>query len=197
MSRRYQVNYSTLSYKLHNSDCAFQRAANFFNARNGHGVLIIPYGNYLVGEHISGGPYGRSGLTIFPITGCENFEVRGIPQAIGDYPKIKFENCLMYGVFDFATNERLIIGGPFDGNVNWYPNIASPGIFMTIESSSKITIKNLDLDGNTPNISYGGHYADGIQVAFDGIILNSSIDVSLYNLNVHNFGRDGDRKSVV
>lgn len=108
--------------------------------------------------------------------------------------KIKFDDCLDYGLFDPVTSDRLISDLPFGTlgcGVNLYHKIASVGVFIYLKDCNNITINNLDIDGNSDNLSYGGHYCDGIQVPATGIISNSTTNLHINSLNVHHFGQDG------
>jgi hypothetical protein len=176
-----------------NSDCAFQKAARFFNNRGGHGILTIPPGTYTVGEQyvdVATG-WGREGLHVFPLHDCSDFEIKGISDNNGNPPTIRFEDCLLYGAFDLSFNQRLISGLNNDNGIASYGNLAKVGVFIRFKECQRMKVSNLNIDGNSPNLSYGGHRSEGIQLEACGIFLINTIRSNFNNLNIHHFGEDG------
>lgn len=103
--------------------------------------------------------------------------------------KIIFDDCLEYGLFDWNANDRLIVGTT---SVSDYQYCATPGTFLRALNCTNLTIENLDIDGNLPNLNIGGHFSpNGIQLGADGIDLNSCVTVQINSVNVHHFGLDG------
>lgn len=177
-----------------NTTCAFLAASEFFNARHGNGTLYIPPGIYRVGSQNFNGTnpngwhsYGKTGNDILCFDDCINLSIEGKIDG-GLVSKILFDDCLEYGLFDWISNERWILPTT---PITLYTNIASPGTFLKATNCGNLSISNIDIDGNSTNLSYGGHYNDGIQVAACGIELNSCVHTSIISVEAHHFGRDG------
>ncbi|MBL0137389.1 MAG: hypothetical protein IPP86_02510 [Bacteroidetes bacterium] len=130
--------------------------------------------------------------------------------------KIKYVDCLKFGAFDPITGDRRLssynncglrthlplwdeTGACWHGKlVNcvvggtpWHRVAAYIGECIAMVNCNNMKIENLELDGNSDNIIYGGHYTDGIQLPHDGIFIDHSIGVIIYNANAHHFGREG------
>ncbi|MBL0140298.1 MAG: hypothetical protein IPP86_17510 [Bacteroidetes bacterium] len=124
----------------YNSTCAFSAAVDFFNARNGHGILNIPPGTYIVGEQSRGGGFYLTGQDIMCFNNCEDLVIQG--KVVGTPPKIKFENCMRFGMFDPSTGDRYIFNtgnccdlsqcGAFQ-----YPYCAFTGSFLVLRNCKK------------------------------------------------------------
>jgi hypothetical protein len=181
-----------------NSQCAFEAASDFFNARQGNGTLVIPAGNYMVGQQNPVSPpyhpFWNTGNDVLCFENCSNLIIQGAISTSGIESKVKFKDCMMYGLFDPVTGERWI-GDSRDGimgcNYLLYSKMATPGNFLVLSNCNNVLVKFLEVNGNSDHISYGGHYCDGIQAPATGIILNSSVNVSIDNVNMHHFGQDG------
>lgn len=57
-----------------------------------------------------------------------------------------------------------------------------------------ITFKDLNLNGNITNFSIGGRSSDfteGIELTFSGIVINQGTNITIDNVNIHDFGYCG------
>ncbi|MBK7850069.1 MAG: T9SS type A sorting domain-containing protein [Bacteroidetes bacterium] len=159
------------------------------------------------------------GHDIMCMDGWQDFTIKGgnLDYA-GQQPvtKIKYVDCLKFGAFDPITGDRWLssynncglrthlplwdeTGACWQGRlVNcvvggaaWHRVAAYIGECIAMVNCNNMKIENLELDGNSDNIIYGGHYTDGIQLPHDGIFIDHSIGVIIKNVNAHHFGRDG------
>lgn len=159
------------------------------------------------------------GHDIMCMDNWQDFTIKGAgPSFAGGPPltKIKYIDCLKYGAFDPISGDRWLSSTfnchqltnlpLFDetgscwhprpvncvvGGLSWYRVAAYIGVCIAVVNCNNISIKNLELDGNSDNIVYGGHFVDGIQLPHDGILIDHSNTVTIQNLNVHHFGQDG------
>ncbi len=171
---------------------AFGRAAAFFNARAltpagaGPAVLFIPRGVYRVGRQDAGGENYRTGADVLPLVGCRNLTVAGEDSA---RTEIRYADGLRYGSFDPATGRAY---PPPTALFTDHAYAASGGTCLRLRQCENVTVANLALNGNSPRLAVGGPWGDtGIQLGFDGVFVSESRGVTLRNVAVHHFGRDG------
>lgn len=188
----------------HNDHEAFKEASKFFNERHGNGMLIIPAGTYLVGRQLDYGalvpiiyqpfaeggvtnPYYKLGVPVMVISGCKNLVIEGQGT-----PVIKFTDEMLFGGF-YADGKPMPLKDK-QGNaiVPSQNSIALAGDGIYIENSKHITIKGIELDGNSIAHKVGGNIsADGWQWGQSGILLENVKHVTLEHMNVHHFAVDG------
>ncbi|MFZ7153839.1 MAG: hypothetical protein ACO1HP_08680, partial [Bacteroidota bacterium] len=187
--------------------CAFETAAVFFqNALSTcgcPGTLYIPEGTYYVGREEQSGGYLFRGSSVLAFYDIDNLTIIGKVVNGQLVSKIKFEDCMRYGVFDPVTLDRHL--GPFpctyivgsdtiscyQCGVNLYDKCAFPGNMLAFQNCTNISLKNIELDGNLDNAIIGGNYCDGIQLDYDGVFLDNCTNVLVENVASHHFGRDG------
>ncbi len=176
---------------LGNDTAAFQKAAALLQAARG-GRLVIPKGVYVVGEqvHEAGGyPYYKQ-KTIFQLDGVTGLIIEGKKGAV-----IRLANGLRYGSFDKETGE------PFDPKAaNAFKDglfadaryATYPGNLFTINNSTNVVIRDLELDGNSRQLIVGGMYGDtGRQLPASGLCLYGNTGVLVERVNTHDQGLDG------
>lgn len=176
-----------------NDQAAFKAAADFFNKRVGCGKLIIPYGLYKVGRQEIDTPKSfMKGVDVLQIVGVSNFIIEGIPNKTGQYPVLKFDNGLYFGSF-YADKEKFRVPKCKPGKQNFDLKVAAAiGAGISINYSTGVKIKNIELDGNMDNFIMGGAWGDIDRQLFHvGIFTNQGRDIELSNINVHHFALDG------
>ena len=170
-----------------NDQAAFEKAAQFFNARGGNGKLIISKGTYLVGKQDvtkgANGAFYTQGRDVLHFVGVKNFTVSGTKGT-----SIIYTPGLKYGSFDPQTGASYQAKGYFINKLYG----ATIGTCVYFESSENIQITDLELNGNNQKFVLGGSYGDvGRQLAHFGIYIHASRSVTVNNLWVHHFGQDG------
>jgi hypothetical protein len=199
-----KLNFLAVGDGIADDECAFEAASDYFATLDPAipKKLIIPYGHYLVGAQDE--PWQARGNDVLFFDNIQNLTIEG--QLHPNYhtkPIIKFRNCMKYGAFDlpFNPDHRLLHCNnsptdwpPCDPNGNLsglYCRIMTPGTMIHLGNCHNVLIKNLELHGNVDNMNIGGRYTEGIQIPYDGIYINASTDVTIENVDVHHFGRDG------
>jgi hypothetical protein len=176
--------------------CAFEAASDYIqNNRIGSGnvTLVIPAGVYNVGEQEFNCGIYSFGKPLIQLRNCKNVNIYGEQGAI-----LRYESCLKYGAFDTTTGDKYLPYPPArkcgKAGFNDWSFAAYPNNCIDLTNCESVTISGLELDGNINKAIIGGsHAADfaNIQLPFDGIFLNNCRNISLADLNVHDFGRDG------
>ncbi len=167
---------------------AFQKAAAFFNNRQGNGKLLIPAGTYIVGRQVySKGDSSRNvytGDNILHLKNCRNLVV----EASGKVT-IRYAAGLKLGAFSPRD------GKAYRHNKADFLNPAYAAIIgycIFIEQCSNVTVSGLRLDGNNKLIEFGGRYNDlGIQLQHYGFFIYNSRRIVLKNVYAGYFGLDG------
>ncbi len=209
---------------------AFLAAARFYNNRFGRGTLKIPAGVYIVGRQGPptsapgwANPNGFvSHQNVMSLFDCDDLTIHGVLNPDGTTASIiRFEDCLSYGRFTTVGGTPMVYEPDCDETMCCAPSCANPppsgccpppnplpvnqsaavGIMFRLRGCDRLTIRDLELDGNVRSQLLGGGYScadDGIQLAYDGIVLGNQDDAGsvnqslrLSNLNIHHFGRDG------
>jgi len=161
---------------------AFQKAARLIQERGG-GTLVIPKATYIVGgqKHVAGQtPYYQT-ASVFQVEKLNFLRVEG------NGATLRFARGLHYGAFDPKTGE------PYDKMPDYDPKYAvSAGAMLDISHSRHVTVRDLDLDGNSGAYVLGGGWGDtGRQLAGDGLLLYGDTDVQVKKVHSHHQGRDG------
>ncbi len=169
-----------------NAQSAFEKAALVINKRGGYAELTIPSGNYFVGKQ----SVVNNNLTllkdepVFELINCVNVTIKGIGAT---KPILKFYNKLFFGMFDDVCMK------PYNNQSSQYS--AHAGYMFSLKNnSSNINIENLELDGNVDNFILGGPYGLGgnpYERAHDGLYIEDSHEITVTNVEIKNFGRDG------
>lgn len=216
MQLNIQTDFGAVPGTGQNNHLVFQAAAKFFSQRGGNGLLKIPAGVYLVGRQGDPVPgetwFNPNGYTahqdVMLFEGCSNLVIQGTLNPDGSKASIiRYQGCLLYGRFDMGS-PVLTAYVPHPSQTSCSPYVMPPGgqvaaigIMFKLEGCNGVRIMDLELDGNLKEQLLGGGVScadDGIQLAYDGIVLGrqdfgSTVNhtVRLNNLNVHHFGRDG------
>lgn len=181
-----------------NDQAAFEAASNFINARGGYCRLTIPAGTYIVGNQSSSlGYFAYAPNNVLNIQNCANVEIIGI-----DKPTIRYRDGLHYGYFNESTGAPLSdadatgisIGSANPTEAKWAIMNFMINISYERTGTSYFKISNLILDGNVypGTIFLGGKdEIQGIQLPFDGIRIWEAANVTIENVTVKRFGRDG------
>lgn len=172
---------------------AFIKASQFIASKGGGVLLSIPEGTYLVGQQIPD-KYNKQlhGEYVLTLDNVQKVVISGVLNK----SIIKYKNGLKYGAFDRITNKPINRVNP-KANFIDFNSLCDIGVSIFIRQSNDIRIENLILDGNIleddgRSILIGGLFGDaGWQVLHDGINIRKSSNVTVSNLNVKNFGRDG------
>ncbi|UEG49771.1 hypothetical protein LK994_14110 [Ferruginibacter lapsinanis] len=176
-----------------NDHAAFELAADYFNKRGGCGKLIIPFGLYKVGRQVVDTPRRfMNGADLLFFKNVTNLTVEGIPNKQGQSPLIKYADGLYYGSF-YYDKQRFGIPKCTPASRNYDVKFAATiGGAISINSSSTVKIKHIELDGNMDNCIIGGAWGDvGRQLFHVGIYTNQGRDIELVDINVHHFALDG------
>ncbi len=160
------------------------RAASRAIEEAGGGTLLIPPGEYRVGEQVR-----RNGklvpLDLVRIAGCR----RDLLIA-GGGATLKAADGMRYGAFDPVT------GAPREGPVPftdpaWAVNSC---LMIFVEGcSGDVRIEGVRLDGNSTNYVLGGQWGDhGRQLGGDGLACAANTgNVTIANVHCRDHGRDG------
>lgn len=204
VTKNIKTDFGALGDGKHNDHEAFKEASKFFNERGGNGTLIIPAGTYLVGKQLEYGalvpiiyqpfaegqatnPFYKLGVPVMVISGCKYLTIEGQGS-----PVIKFADNMLFGGF-YADGKPMPLKDR-QGNtlVPSQNSIALVGDGIYIENSRNITIRGIELDGNSPAHNIGGNIsADGWQWGQSGIILEQVKKVTIGDVKVHHFAVDG------
>ena len=181
-----------------NDTSAFQEAARRIWAAGG-GTLNIPAGTYIVGRQKkktnpdAPGPFYQY-EEIFTIDAREkhptaNKVIKVTKVAINGYgATVRIASGLHYGGFNPRT------GAPMDANAGMIKeeNAAKIGRIFEIIACDGVSIRGLELDGNSPNLVLGGEWGDtGRQAAATGIVLEKCVSASVIDVYTHHHGLDG------
>jgi|GEM_PF-568450 len=167
-----------------NDSVAFREAAGQIE-QAGSGKLVIPAGKYLVGEqvHETGKyPYYRH-LPVFSVSNVDGLIIEGNGAVLRMAPGLRF------GSFDKESGSEFTPkpGGFFDYDYN-----VGAGNILQIQGSRNVTIRDLELDGNNPELILGGYWGDtGRQCQGSGLWLYNNSNVVIENIHTHHHGLDG------
>ncbi len=206
---------------LINDQPALLKAAAFFQARGGYGILILEGGEYIVGmqelhwatdplpgpdwtahEYPSGLPPSAPKCsplvavqTGFTLEGCAQFTIQG-----GTNTTIRYRDCLYYGTFlRTAGTDEVFSAAGVDScqscdHPGQLPDLlhAYVGNMFRFSHCDSITVRDLDLNGNIDKALLGGRsWFDGIQTDYDGLLIHESSNCLIDHVRAHHFGRDG------
>jgi hypothetical protein len=166
---------------------AFNKASEFFNKRNGNGILKIPKGIYIVGKQAYN-PNSQpqrpfQGLPVLYFNNCKNMQVIGFKGSV-----IKYKDSLKFGAFNPNTLQK------HDSKSNFIDlaYMADLSNCITVYNSSNVKISSIECNGNNKGLTLGGAWGDvGFQVAHYGLYIINSKNVTLDNIYMHHFGLDG------
>jgi hypothetical protein len=176
--------------------------------------------SYLVGNETGSStnntPYWRS-EKIFELSNCQSVTIQGVKNTgTGKYPVIKLKDGQHMGLFNPATGAApptLNYWNIYDvsnpqacANMNWNPNIntcagwaeqhymTAPSSIFTFTNCAGVILKNIEIDGNSANMIFGGYWGIGpkpYELGNHGIALYQCKNVLVENMNVHHAGGDG------
>lgn len=198
-----------------NDTRAFNAAADFINERGGRVKLIIPKGQYIIGEqvHQKDNTYYYVGRNIIGLNGVDQVQIQGQNGAV-----LKFDVGFKFGSFDTRTGSST--NNSWDCSVkkrNVSGQRATLGSVIDLYDCSNVTVSNLVLDGNFyPNtlnnmnsfdvrgvtnknsryqsnkINLGGAFGDcSIQLIHTGVRIVRSGNIEVRNVTSKRFGLDG------
>lgn len=165
---------------------ALRRAAEKVNQLKENVVLFIPKGVYLVHPQAVDPDLRTAAfraVNILSFKNCTNIVIKGEKGT-----KIQFAGPLYYGSFRRTDKgvEKL------ERVTTDYKYRVAVGHGIELEKCRSILVQNLEMDGNNKNFVVGGEFGDvGIQIDNDGILIRDCSKVSLHDLSLHHFGRDG------
>ena len=167
-----------------NDTAAFWKAAELIQKAGG-GTLVVPRATYIVGrqEHVAGKPPYYQPQRIFAVDRVNFLLIEG------NGATLRFAPGLRFGSFDPETGEAYNLPKMpfFDRSY-----VAQAVPIIEITGSRHVTIRDLELDGNSPNFILGGAWGDtGRQLGGDGTLLYGNTDVQLSKVNSHHHPRDG------
>lgn len=156
--------------------------------RNGGGTISLRSGRtYLVGAQTQGP--GQFGWSPSPIIALEKLTA---PLAIlGNGARLRCQPGLRVGTFDLASGERVDHPMPYTRR----NDLAVPyrAMLLVQHCLGSVTIRDLELDGNSGALRIGGRYGDkGWQVPATGLLLvfNRGAEV-VDNVHSHHQALDG------
>ena len=167
-----------------NDTAAFQKAAELIQKASG-GTLVIPKATYIVGRqaHVEGKKPYYQPQRIFAVDRVNFLLIEG------NGATLRFAPGLRYGSFDPKTGE--VYNPPKMPFID-HSYIASAVPMFKITGSRHVTIRDLELDGNSPCLILGGAWGDtGRQLGGDGVVLYGNTDVQVSKVNSHHHPRDG------
>jgi hypothetical protein len=157
------------------------------NAEGG-GNVVLRATTYIVGAHQSDPTltYAYGPATIMKFDGCTK------PLTIsGNGACLRCAEGLRFGTFDPATGNATQNPMPYTGT----GQLASPyeGMLIVQNCSGKITISDLELDGNIQKLIIGGQYGDtGWQIPAYGLrLINNSGGELVVSVHAHHQPVDG------
>lgn len=167
---------------------AFQRAAAYFNARGGRGKLVLSKGIYIVGRQtVNLNTTSRpvfEGTDALAFSQVNDFTIEGTAGAV-----VKFAPGLRFGAFDAKSGRAYLHGNNFFADGHSY---GQPGNAIYLQNCTNVTIKMLELDGNSGALVLGGVYGDtGIQIPHNGILVVNTTGLTVDKVYAHHFGLDG------
>jgi hypothetical protein len=169
--------------------------------------LYIPSGTYLAGIQLAPGQsfvtpcttitntgtQVRLGIDMIKLDGCKNIKIFGDPGT-----QINYNNGLYFGGYTAGLSPVSYPASlPCAPTTNNISERADIGTFINLRNCSCINISNIKVFGNNTDIvssnHLGGHISEcnGYQLGHDGIIINGSNNVSVTNVSLTNFCRDG------
>jgi hypothetical protein len=171
-----------------NDHDAFIKAAEFFNKRGGKGKLLIPAGTYIVGQQMfnrnSKSKPVYEGGNVLDLKSINDFTIEGQSGSI-----LKYSKGLRFGAFDHTTGKPNLHGKK---NFFTYSNAATIGSAVSLIDCKNISIKNVELNGNSNELILGGGYGDvGRQLPHTGIYIVNSSNITVENVKSRYFGLDG------
>jgi hypothetical protein len=172
-----------------NDSAAFAALAAAIKRRGG-GTIQLRRTVYIVGGQRQD-PTGQGGFAFAP---SKLLEFTGLPGALtieGNGATMRCQAGLRYGTFDPVSAQPTKHAMPF-----FKPNErATPywAMILVDGCGGPVTISDLELDGNLPNLEIGGGYGDtGYQIGASGIILsNNKHDEILVRIHSHHHAQDG------
>ncbi|MBL7766128.1 MAG: right-handed parallel beta-helix repeat-containing protein [Chitinophagaceae bacterium] len=161
---------------------AFGKAAKYIQSEGGHVRLIIPKGIYYVGRDAVRKDSFAYGVNILTLKDVQNVTISGESGAI-----IRYVSGLKYGSYDPSTHKAVTTKAPFLK----VPFARAIGCTFQFIDCRKITIENLELDGNNGALRKGGDWGDiGTQLRHDGVNVVRSKDITIRNMNIHHYALD-------
>ena len=169
---------------IQNATESFQKASLYLQTHGG--TLIIDPGTYIVGKQKLSGIYGAgSSYLAEPIINIKNAQK---PILISGYKaSLLAANGLKYGSFNPVTGEKDSIRT--EGNRSDY--YASAYIFINIEDCLSISIKGINLNGNSGKLNIGPQFdKEGNQLMATGIRVYNNKQVNIEDCNIHHCALD-------
>ncbi|MGI9106028.1 MAG: glycosyl hydrolase family 28-related protein [Pyrinomonadaceae bacterium] len=166
-----------------NDTQAFLNLIAYVNARSGGVRVVIPPGLYVVGLQTSRPGGARFSGTEFAFRNCAQ------PIAIEGYGAIlKHPDGMRFGSFNPT-------GAPYNPPSLPFYNAAyaaSTGAMLSFINCRSVSVKGLELHGNSTNYVIGGMWGDrDRQTRSYGLVFESCGNVLLEQISAHHFGLDG------
>lgn len=170
-----------------NDTDAFAAMAALVNAVGGGEIILRPT-TYVVGKQTQNpaSRYAYAPAAIMEFDGCSK------PlRIVGNGARIRCADGLRFGTFDPLTGLPTFHAMPYTGD----GELASPYLAMiTVQNcTNKVSIENLELDGNLAALIIGGPYGDtGRQIHAYGLrLMNNSYAEAITNVYSHHHALDG------
>jgi hypothetical protein len=170
-----------------NDTDAFARMAAAVNASGG-GTILLRQTTYIVGGHVPDPTlvYAYGPAPVLDLNGCSK-----AVMIVGSGARLRCADGLRFGTFDPVTGLPTQHSMPYVGT----GELASPYVAMiTVQNSTgKVSIENLELDGNIANLIIGGPYGDtGWQIPAYGLrLVNNSGGEHIVAVHSHHQPVDG------
>lgn len=180
-----------------NDTIAFNYATQYLQDQGG-GKLFIPLGTYIVGKQtpVAGDTlknYAYSPYQIISFQGLTNpVVVEGEIDANGMRPILKAADGLHFGSFDPVTGQKVNPCATTPAVFHPYQAASAYLGMVYFKNNTDVTVKNLELDGNSDNLILGGCYGDtGIQLGATGVYDQNNTVGLIENVYTHHHGLDG------
>lgn len=190
---------------------AFEKAAEFINARGGYVTLVVPPGNYITGKQFFtkgqlnhykefgwGEPASFDGYDLLLIRNCKNVTLQGTISKTGAKPVIQFRKNLKFGLFNTSNGSTApSITNGANSKIFVDPEKrqrAHPGDCIKIISCDGVKISNIIIDGNIGAFKLGGKYGIGTapyENYHSGIYIINTTNTLLLGITIKNMGLDG------
>jgi len=170
-----------------NDTAAFAAMSAAVNAAGG-GTIVLKATTYVVGAHVadSTGAYAYGPAIIMTFDGCTK------PLTItGNGACLRCADGLRFGTFDPLTGAATQHAMPYTGT----GELASPyqGMIIAKNCTAKVSISDVELDGNIQKLLIGGQYGDtGWQIPAYGLqLVNNSGGEDIVGVHAHHQPVDG------
>lgn len=157
---------------------AFLDLSAAMNGDGGGTVSLRPGATYSVGRQAPASGYYQLGIACLDLRDCAAVVIEGNGATLRHIDGLKF------GTFNVSTGAPQDYGLPY----NVPANAATAGVLVQCLDCAKVTVRNLNLDGNSQGAVIGGRYGDsGRQLVHYGLYVSGQEQALLENVDARDF----------